>query len=100
MNFFCIADKESSLGFKLCGVETRAAQTRQEALEALQVARATKETGIILVTEKVADLIREEMQQQIQNNPIPLILELPSRGGMRKRTSAAELLKQLAGVGL
>ncbi len=100
MNFFCIADRESALGFKLCGVQTMQAHTRREALEALQVARANKEAGIILVTEKVADLIREEMQQHIDNNPIPLLLELPSRGTTRKRASAAELLKQLAGVGV
>ena len=55
MTFFCIADKDSSLGFKLAGIETIEVSTRADAAEALQVARADKNTGIILVTEKAAD---------------------------------------------
>ncbi|HOW42085.1 MAG TPA: V-type ATP synthase subunit F [Candidatus Omnitrophota bacterium] len=100
MNFFCIADKASSLGFKLAGVETREVGTRQEAMEALQVARATKDTGIILITEKAAALIKAEIADHIVEDPIPLIIEIPSSGSLQKRTSAGELLKQLVGIGM
>lgn len=98
MNFFCIADKESGLGFRLAGVETREVVTRPEALEALRVARATKELGIILITEKAADFVREEIGAQISLNPLPLILEIPSKGEARPKKSAAELLRHIAGM--
>jgi len=97
MRFFCIADTESSLGFKLTGVETRDVASRSQALEALQEAKGNKEIGIILVTEKAAALVREEVQTHIEGSPVPLILEIPSRGLQPKRKSAAELLKELAG---
>ncbi len=98
MIFFCIADKESSLGFKLSGIETREVSTRLEALEALRVARATKDIGVILITGDAAAYIKEEVKEHITEKPIPLILEVPSRGQMPKRKSAAELLKELAGI--
>jgi vacuolar-type H+-ATPase subunit F/Vma7 len=100
MNFFCIADKESSLGFKLSGVNTMEVSTRSETLEALRVAKATKDVGVILITAKAAAHVKEEVAGHITQNPIPLILEVPSRGETPKRKSAAELLKELAGIGI
>jgi vacuolar-type H+-ATPase subunit F/Vma7 len=100
MTFFCIADKESSLGFKLSGITTMEVSTRLEALEALRVAKATKDVGVILITEKAAAQIREEVKGHITEKPIPLILEVPSRGQTPRRKSAAELLKELAGIGI
>lgn len=98
MTFFCIADKESSLGFKLSGINTMEVSTRSEALEALRVARATKDVGVILVTDRAGAYIEEEVKGHITEKPIPLILEVPSRGQKPKRRSAAELLKELVGI--
>jgi len=100
MKFFCIADKDSSLGFTLAGIETRQVSSRPEALEALQVARATRDVGIILVTDKAARLIGEEVAHHITDQPIPLVLQVPSRGEAVQTKSAAELLKELAGLGM
>jgi V/A-type H+-transporting ATPase subunit F len=100
MTFFCIADKESSLGFKLAGIETIEVSARPDALEALQVARANKETGIILVTERAASFLGDEIKAHTHTNPLPLVLEVPSRGLIKKHKSAAELLRELVGLGI
>jgi len=100
MKFFCIADKDSSLGFRLAGIQTHQVSTRSEALEALQVAKATKDVGIILVTEKAASLIEAEVASHIEDKPIPLVLRIPSRGEIVRSKSAAELLKELVGLGM
>src|SRR4030042_6670959 len=100
MTFFCIADRESSPGFRLAGIETREVSTKPEALEALRVARLTKDAGIILITEKAASFVREEIGEQISEESIPLILEVPSRGETPKRKSAGELLRELVGIGI
>jgi vacuolar-type H+-ATPase subunit F/Vma7 len=100
MKFFCIADKESSLGFKLVGVETREASSRAEALEFLRVALAVEEVGVILVTEKVSSYIPEEIDELIYNPEGPLILEVPSRGMVAKRKTTGEFLKEAIGVSL
>jgi len=100
MTFFCIADKHSSLGFRLAGVETVEVATQAQAVEALQVARANKKAGIILVTEKAAAYLGAEIKAHIQKDPLPLVLEVPSRGSLKKHKSAAELLKELVGIGM
>jgi V/A-type H+-transporting ATPase subunit F len=100
MIFFCIADKDSSLGFKLSGIVTREVSSRQDALEALSVARATKDVGIILVTEKAANLIKDALHELIYHNELPLILELPSRGITPKRRGTGEFLKEAIGISI
>jgi len=101
MNFFCIADQDSSLGFRLAGIETIAVSSRSEALEALRVARAARETGVIIITDKAAAYIEEEVNSAGNNkNSFPLILKVLSRGEKPKRKSAAELFRELAGLGV
>ncbi|HOU36539.1 MAG TPA: V-type ATP synthase subunit F [Candidatus Omnitrophota bacterium] len=100
MTFFCIADKESGLGFRLAGIETIEVSTRIEALEALRVARADRDIGIILVTEKAAVFLGDEIKTNIGKDPLPLVLEVPSRGSAARHKSAAELLKELVGIGM
>lgn len=100
MTFLCIADTESSLGFKLAGVETREVSTRPEALEALEVAMAMEDLGIILVTERVSAFIREELDRILYQNKLPLILEIPSRGEFKKRKTASEFLKDAIGISI
>ena len=98
MNFFCIADKGSSLGFRLSGVETREASTKAETFEALEVALATESVGVIIITEKVASFVKEEIEALTFEREMPLILELPSRGEAKKRKSRVELLKKAIGI--
>jgi vacuolar-type H+-ATPase subunit F/Vma7 len=98
MNLYCIADKDSSLGFKLSGIETLEAVTRQEALEGLRVAVATEGVGVIIITSRIYALIKAEADEVSHANQFPLILEIPSRGDSRKGKSAGDLLKELIGI--
>ncbi|MDP2929231.1 MAG: V-type ATP synthase subunit F [Candidatus Omnitrophota bacterium] len=100
MNFFCIADRASSLGFKLAGVETREVSARSEALEALKVATTAENVGIILVTRLAASLIEDELDKLMYSRKLPLILEIPSCGEERKRKSAGEVLKKAIGISI
>ena len=98
MHFFCIADSASSLGFKLAGVETREVSARSEALEALKVAASSEGVGVILVTQKVASFIEEELDELLYNKSLPLVLEIPSRGVETKTRSVGEILKKAIGI--
>ena len=98
MEFFCIAEKESALGFRLAGIPTREVGSAGAAFEALEEARAGKATGIILVTSRIADMLRGVIDEHISMNPLPLILEIPSKGDFRPRKSSSELLRQIAGM--
>jgi V/A-type H+-transporting ATPase subunit F len=100
MKYFCIADKDSSIGFRMAGIDTREVVTKNDAVAALKTAALTKETGVILVTEKISSLIREEINLFLQKNQLPLILELPSRGEVKKRKSVSEFLKETMGMSI
>ncbi|MDO8535865.1 MAG: V-type ATP synthase subunit F [Candidatus Omnitrophota bacterium] len=100
MHFFCIADSASSLGFKLTGVETREVSGRSEALEALKVAVSSEGVGVILVTQKVASFIEEEVDELLYGKSLPLVLEIPSRGMETKTRSVGEVLKKAIGISI
>jgi V/A-type H+-transporting ATPase subunit F len=100
MTFFCIADRESDLGFRLAGMETRSISTRSEALAALKVSLAVEGVGIIIITEKAASFIRQEIDNLLYRQQLPLILEVPSRGEIKRRKSAAEFLKEMVGLSI
>lgn len=100
MNFFCIADSPSALGFKLAGIRTREASTRSETLAALKVALATEGVGVILITQKLSEFVREEIDNLIYKKDLPLVLEIPSRGEARKRQSTGEVLKKAIGISI
>ena len=100
VKFFCIADSESSPGFKLAGVETREVSVRSEALEALKVAVSSEGVGVILVTKKAASLIEGEMDDLLYSKSLPLVLEIPSRGMETKTRSVSEILKKAIGISI
>jgi len=100
MHLFCIADSASSLGFKLAGVQTREVSARSEALEALKVAVASENIGIILVTQKAASFIEGELDELMYRKKLPLILEIPSRGEERKKKNIGEVLKKAIGISI
>jgi len=98
MNFFCIADKESSPGFKLMGLEVREASTKSEALEVLSVALATQDTGIIIIADKLSGFLREKIDEYIYEHETPLILEVPSRASSGHGKSISEFVKEAIGI--
>lgn len=81
MRFFVIGDRETVLGFRLVGVEGNVALEREEALAALNEAVAKKDIGVVLVTEKVAARIRDEVEARLYGIGFPLVLEIPDSSG-------------------
>ncbi len=101
MKFFCLGDEDTVLGFRLVGLEGRAVKSAAEAREAFAVATATQDVGIILMTERAARLIREEVEDYIYNSDFPLVLEIPdSRGPLPDRKSISDLIKEAVGISI
>ena len=98
MKFFCIADKDSALGFKLTGVNTLEVASLTEARLAWKTALASPEAGVILITELAAKFLHEEIQARIYKDEFPLVLEIPSSHSQPQSTGAAEFLKRAIGI--
>jgi len=99
MRFFCIGDEDTVLGFNLVGIEGRIVTTESEAKEAFRVALSSKDVGIIIITEKVAQLIRSLVDEYIYKQSFPLIVEVADKSGpIKTRESIKQLVKEAIGV--
>ena len=98
MKFLCIADKDSALGFRFSGIPILQAANTRQAQEALAQALAAKDTGVIIVTDKVADMIGPDLEELTYKRDLPLVLEIPSRGAPGRKKSIGEFLQRSIGM--
>ena len=98
--YFVIADEDTVLGFRAAGVPGAPVEGRQEALEALDAAKR-RNVGLILVSEEVASMIREEVDALRLRGTAPMVVETPGpEGPMPGRRSLSDLIREAIGVKL
>ena len=101
MKVLVIGHPEAVLGFSLAGVGGRVASTADEVNQALDEAQASKDVGIVLVTQDVAKLIPARMEQLKLRSTVPLIVEIPARGGAPEgQASLGEIVLRAIGIRL
>ncbi len=99
MKFFCIGDEDTVRGFRLAGITAETATTAEEAYNAIRVARAQPDCGIIIITQEVAAWIREEVETIRLEQDRPLIVEIPGpEGPLPGRKGLRELVQEAVGV--
>lgn len=87
VRMFLISDNvDTKTGMRLAGIEGVVVHEREEVLDALNEAINDQDIGIILLTEKLMDLVAEEVINIKLNYDFPLIVEIPDRHGTRKGT--------------
>ncbi|HDQ45260.1 MAG TPA: Vacuolar H+transporting two-sector ATPase F subunit [bacterium] len=101
MRFFVIGDAETVLGFSLVGIRGRVVATPDETREALSDAFRTEGLGIIILTERVAEPVRSEVNRYLYTTRFPLIIEIPDRlGPLKGRRSIRDMIRSAVGVHL
>ncbi|MDQ3003934.1 MAG: V-type ATP synthase subunit F [Chloroflexota bacterium] len=101
MKVLVIGHPDAVLGFSLAGVAGRVATTAAEVNEALDDAQASKDVGIVLVTQDVAELISARMEHLKLRSTVPLIVEIPSQGGVPEgQASLGEIVLRAIGIKL
>ena len=101
MTFAVIGDEDTVLGFALVGLRGKAVASPQEAEDAFRAILDEEEVGIIIITERVSELIRPLVDQYIFNRTFPLIVEIPDRfGKMEGRLTLREMVNQAIGIKL
>jgi V/A-type H+-transporting ATPase subunit F len=99
MQFYVIGDESTVTGFGLAGVEGEVVETADEAREALTKAFASPDIGIIIVTERIAAQLHEEMEKFIFGRSFPLVIEIPDRmGPMEGRVSIRQIVRSAVGI--
>jgi V/A-type H+-transporting ATPase subunit F len=101
LKFYVIGDEETVLGFRLAGVEGEVTQTEEEAKQALDRAFQMEDLGVIIIPERVAATVRQEVDRYLYKTTFPLIIEIPDRlGPMEGRGSVRDLVRAAVGVKL
>jgi len=99
MKTIVIADEDTVIGFSLAGVPGKIVATATEASNAFEQVTQTADVGILLITERVAQLIREKVDHWIIGGGQPLIVEIPdSQGPLENRRTPHEFVKSAIGV--
>lgn len=102
MKSFLISDnKDTWVGMQLTGIDGVIVHTRDEILRAIKDAVRYEDIGILILTEKVVDQVREEVYRMKLKTKIPLIVEIPDRhGSSRSRDMIAKYIQDAAGISI
>ena len=101
MRYFVIGDEDAVLGFGMVGVHGLAASTPEEAQRAFDLALEDREVGILIITERVAELIRPMVDRYVFTQSFPLIVEMPDRlGPVAGRPGIREMVNEAIGIKL
>ncbi len=99
MKTMVIADEDTVLGFSLAGVEGIIVRQEDDIRGAFEKAVRTDGVGILLITERVAAVIRDTVDKWIIAGGKPLVVEIPdSEGPMEERRTPHEFVKSAIGV--
>jgi V/A-type H+-transporting ATPase subunit F len=100
MKSFLISDnKDTWVGMKLAGIDGVIVHTREEVLQAIKGAIRNTETGILILTEKAVDQVREEVMELKLKSKKPLIIEIPDRhGSSRSQDLITNYIRDSVGI--
>jgi V/A-type H+-transporting ATPase subunit F len=101
MNYVVIGDEDTVLGFGLVGVKGMIVRNKEEAGNAFQTALSDKDTGIVIITERIAELIRPLVDKYLFTERFPLIVEIPDREGpVEGKLTIREMVNEAIGIKL
>ena len=99
MKFYCIADEDTVRGFRLAGIVGQVVANAPQTVLALEAAAARAEVGIIILTEKIAGGIRDQVDAMRLAGTRPLIVEIPGpEGPVTGRKGLRELVQEAVGI--
>lgn len=99
MNIFVIGDNDTVLGFRLAGVRGSVVGEKDDATIALESALRDASNGLVLITESIADKIREQVNIHRASAGMPIVLEIPGASGPSvSRVPIGDIVRKAVGV--
>ena len=101
MKYAIIGDEDTIIGFGILGVPGKIATNADEAQSAFQAILDGGQTGIIIITERIADMIRPIVNRYLFTIGFPLVVEIPDRKGVKPdRPGIKEMVNAAIGIKL
>jgi V/A-type H+-transporting ATPase subunit F len=99
MKLYVLGNQDAVWGFGLTGVHGQVVTTSDELHQALDSVLGDEDVGIVLVTEDVADLARDRVNELIIRSRTPIVVEIPGpEGTSPERPSLSELIRRTIGI--
>jgi V/A-type H+/Na+-transporting ATPase subunit F len=99
MEFYVIGDHDTVLGFSLAGIGGRDVKNSREGLAAIKEALGYPDIGILLITERLAEELRDEIDAVMITRRLPLIVEIPDiEGPVKGKATISDLVKSAIGI--
>ena len=99
MKYAIIGDEDTVLGFGLVGVTGKVATNAEETQSAFQSLLEDRDIAIIIITERLADMIRSLVDKYLFTISFPLIVEIPDRHGPKPgRSDIKEMVNAAIGI--
>ncbi len=98
MRLFVIGDDETVVGFRFAGVEGTVVEDAAAAMAAL--AKAVEEqVAVLIIPERVAGWVRQEIDRMRFGLELPLVVEVPGQEGPRAQVpSLFRLIREVIGI--
>jgi len=95
-----IADKETSIYFKLGGVKnTWVVKSEEEAVKTFEEIKSKQLVSLVIVTEPIFEWVNDKIGRGKKEVEMPLVVSIPTRkGGKPQVDLLADLIKRTVGV--
>ena len=102
MRYFLVCDNiDTQMGMRLAGIDGVVVHTKQEVHQAVNDALADKSTGVLIITEKLANLCPDLIYDLKLNLSSVLVVVIPDRHGTgRSPDSITRSIREAIGVKL
>ena len=101
MKLFVIGDEDSVLGFRLVGIRGKVVKNREQAEVELHDVLSREDVGLILITERVGEMLGAKIEAFLYRSEFPMVLLIPDRNGPAPgRMEIKEILRKAMGIRL
>jgi V/A-type H+/Na+-transporting ATPase subunit F len=103
LKIVAIADSDTVVGLRFAGVkDSYIAETPEEAKEALHKAFQDESVGLIIITEKLSDQLREMITDYTSQHTFPVLVEIPDKHGTEKgrHDPLRDIIRRAVGIEL
>ena len=103
MKIVAIADSDTVIGLRFAGVkDSYPVETPEEAKEALRKTFQDESVGLIILTEKLGDQLRDIIVDYTSQHTFPVVIEVPDKRGTEKgrRDPLKDMIRRAVGIEL
>jgi V/A-type H+-transporting ATPase subunit F len=98
-SFLITNSRDTWVGLRLAGINGVIVRDGDHAIREFNKAIKNKEIGLLILTERVADMMPELVREVKLKNKTPLIKEIPDRhGSIRESDAIANYIKESVGI--